>query len=68
MRNLIFNVVVCSLIVGLMLINIYMSYPNRYTFNTDSFLCVEGEVTDTVQVEEPPLFLDTMYNDHFVQI
>ena len=52
MKNLIFNVILCSLLVGLMLINICMSYPNRYTFNTDSFLCegvkphADGSIAD----------------------
>ena len=64
MRNFIFNVVVCSFIVGLMLINVYMSMPNRHTLETDFFLCVgEGDV-DTTEVEPPPPFLDTMYNDY----
>ncbi len=64
MRSFILNALVCSLLVGLMLINLHMSMPNRHTLETDFFLCVgEGDL-DTIEVEEPPLFLDTMYNDH----
>lgn len=64
MRNFILNALVCSFIVGLMLINVYMSMPNTHTLGTDFSLCVgEGDV-DTTEVETPPLFLDTMYNDY----
>jgi murein DD-endopeptidase MepM/ murein hydrolase activator NlpD len=64
MRNFILNLLVCSFIVGLMLINVYMSMPNRHTLETDFFLCVgEGDV-DSVEDETPPPFLDTMYSEY----
>ncbi len=64
MRNFIFNVVVCSFIVGLMLINVYMSMPNTHTLETDFSLCVGEGGVDTTEVETPPLFLDTMYSEY----
>ena len=64
MRNFILNALVCSFIVGLMLINVYMSMPNTHTLGADFSLCVgEGDV-DTTEVETPPLFLDTMYSEY----
>ena len=54
---------ILTIAVGILLIDIAILFHNRDKFTTDSFLCVEEEVTDTVEVEEPPLFLDTMYND-----
>ena len=64
MRNEYKSLLVCSFIVGLMLINVYMSMPNRHNLDTDFSLCVgEGDV-DTTEVETPPLFLDTMYSEY----
>ena len=64
MRNEYKSLLVCSFIVGLMLINVYMSMPNRYTLEADFFLCVgEGDVDSTEDETSPP-FLDTMYSDY----
>ena len=64
MRNFILSFIVCSFVVGLMLINLYMSVPNTYTLGMDFSLCVgEGDV-DVVEIETPPLFLDTMYSEY----
>ena len=64
MRNFILNALVCSFIVGLMLINVYMSMPNTHTLGADFSLCVGEGGVDTTEVETPPLFLDTMYSEY----
>jgi hypothetical protein len=42
MRNKIFNIAVSLILVGLMFINVYMTMPNKYTFDTDYFYVGEG--------------------------
>ena len=54
---------ILTISVGILLIDIAILFCNRDKFNEDFFLCVEEEVLDTVKVEEPPLFLDTIYGD-----
>ena len=64
MKNKILNIGVSTLLVGLMFINVYMSMPNKYTFDTDYFYVEEGSPDSVLTVEELPPFLDTLYSDY----